>query len=499
MGEDMRSKSFRSAATDAAQPLVSGLKIFAQDVWRRVAPYVGHNPNRDNLTADRRMDGGGVGEAGVSNQAATGAGDSRDLSGRGMDRRVDRSKTKLMIGIGIGAAVLVFGAFAWTVRPAAPGVHVVKASNIQVGTAANGRLDDFVSALGTVMPAQTVYLDAVEGGRVERVLVLNGDTVKKGQVLVELSNTQLQLDVLQRETEVSGQLNSLREKELDMERSRLGNARNLAQALAQRDQSLRKVARSERLAKEGAYPLAQLEDEKAQLVMQEELLTIAQDQTETDDRVGKAQLVQMRLSTARMQRNLDAARSSLDALTVRAPVDGTLTSFNPEVGKSLAKGTAVGQIDSTEDLKLTVAIDEFYLERFRSGLPAEAKIGDATYKLTVGRVSAQVENGVFKADLLFEGEKAPQLRRGQSFPVKVILSDATTALILPVGPWVASTGGRWAFVVNKDGNSAERRDIKLGRRNASAVEVLEGVKPGDSVVTSDYEGFSAAKALQIRK
>ena len=495
----MTDRTLRSAATDATRSFVSGLKIFAQDLWQRVAPYVGHNPNRDNQAAGRSHSGGDAGGIGVSNQAATSAGNNRDLSGRGMDRKVDRSKQKLMIGIGVGVAVLAFAAFAWAVRPAPAGVHVVKASNIQIETAANGRLDDFVSALGTVMPAQTVYLDAVEGGRVERVLVLNGDTVKKDQVLVELSNTQLQLDVLQRETEVSGQLNSLREKELDMERSRLGNARNLAQALAQRDQLLRKVARNERLAKEGAYPPAALEDEKAQLVMQEELLRIARDQSETDDRVGKAQLVQMRLSTARMQRNLDAARSSLDALTVRAPVDGTLTSFNPEVGKSLAKGTAVGQIDSAEDLKLTVAIDEFYLERFRSGLPAEAKIGDETYKLTVGRVSAQVENGVFKADLLFEGEKIPQLRRGQSFPVKVILSEATTALVLPRGPFVTSTGGRWAFVVSKDGGSAERREIKLGRQNASAVEVLEGIKPGEKVVISDYEGFTQAKALQIRK
>jgi HlyD family secretion protein len=495
----MTGKSLRSAAMDAVQSLVSGLKIFAQDLWRRVAPYVGHNPDRDNLPADHRTESGGMGETGVSNQAAKGAGSPHDLSGRGMDRRIDTSRKKLFIGIGVGVAVLAFAAFAWAVRPAPAGVNVVKAANIQIDTAMNGQLDDFVSALGTVSPGQTVYLDAVEGGRVERVLVLNGDTVKKDQVLLELSNTQLQLDVLTRETEVSGQLNSLREKELDMERSKLSNARNLAQALSQRDQLSRRVARNERLAKEGAYPPATLEDEKAQLVMAEELLKIAEDQKETDERVGKSQMEQMRLSTQRMQRNLDAARASLDALVVRAPVDGVLTSFNPELGQSLNKNTRVGQIDSVEDLKLTVAIDEFYLERFHSGLPAEAKIGDETVKLSVGRVSAQVENGVFKADLLFAGEDVPQLRRGQSFPVKVTLSESTTALIVPRGPWYTSTGGRWAFVVSKDGNRAERRDIKLGRSNASAVEVLEGIKPGEKIVTSDYEGFTQAKGLQIRK
>lgn len=495
----MSGKSLRDAAQDVVHSIVSGLKSFAHDAWRRIAPYVGHNPDRDNLLADRGQSGGGLGVAGVSDQAAKAAGSQRDLSGRGMDRRIDTSRKKLMIGIGAAVAVLAFAAFAWAVRPAPAGVHVVKASNIQIETVANGRLDDFVSALGTVMPGQTVYLDAVEGGRVERVLVLNGDIVKKDQVLLELSNTQLQLDVLTRETEVSAQFNELRQRELDLERSRLNNARNLAQALSQRDQLSRRVARNERLAKEGAYPPATLEDEKAQLVMAEELLNIAEDQKETDERVGKSQMEQMRLSTQRMQRNLEAARDSLDALTVRAPVDGVLTSFNPELGQSLNKNTRVGQIDSTEDLKLTVAIDEFYLERFRSGLPAEARIGDETHNLTVGRVSAQVENGVFKADLHFEGENIPQLRRGQSFPVKVTLSEATTALIVPNGPWITSTGGRWAFVVSKDGASAERRDVKLGRRNTSAVEVLDGVKPGEKIVTSDYEGFTQAKALQIRK
>lgn len=424
---------------------------------------------------------------------------SRDVSGRGMDRKVDRSKQKLIIGIGSGAAVLALAAFAWAVRPAPAGTYVVERARIQIAAATQGPLDDFVSTLGTVAPAQTIYLDAVEGGRVEKVLALNGDKVKKGQPLLELSNTQLQLDVLARETEVSAQFNDLRQKELDLERSRLTNARSLTTAQNQRDTLKRQLAINERLAKEGAYALARLEDDRAQLVMAEKLLKIAEEQQETDQRVGKSQMAQMRLSTTRMQRNLNAARASLDALTVRSPVDGTLTSFNPELGQSLGKGTRVGQIDSLEAVKLTVAVDEFYLVRFQSGLPAEVRIGEQTLKLTVGRVSAQVENGVFRADLMFSaGQKAPALHRGQSFPVKVILSDATSALILPNGPFITATGGRWAFIVSPDEKSAQKRDIQIGRRNANAVEVLSGVKPGEKVVVSEYEGFGASKALQIK-
>jgi HlyD family secretion protein len=424
----------------------------------------------------------------------------RDVSGSGMDRKIDRSKRRMFIAIAAGAGVVAFAAVAWAMMPAPTGTYSVNQARIQTAAAVEGKLDDFVSTLGTVAPAQTVYLDAVEGGRVEKVLALSGDKVAKGQALLELSNTQLQLDVLTRETEVSAQFNELRQKELDMERSRLNNARSLATAQTQRDMLARQVERNARLTKEGAYPAARLEDEREQLEMAEKLLDIAEDQQETDERLGKSQMQQMRLSTTRMQRNLDAARASLDALTVRAPVDGILTSFTPELGQSLGKSTRVGQIDTVDDLKLTVSVDEFYLERFQPGLSAEASIGDQPLKLTVGRVSAQVENGVFKADLIFNsGQDTPALRRGQSFPVKVFLGNSANALILPNGPFMTVTGGRWAFVVSPDGKRAERRDIQLGRRNASAVEVLSGLNAGEKVIVSDYEGFASSRALQIRK
>jgi HlyD family secretion protein len=206
----------------------------------------------------------------------------------------------------------------------------------------------------------------------------------------------------------------------------------------------------------------------------------------------------MKLSTENMKRGLENARASLDALIVRAPATGTLTSFNVEVGKSLGKGSSIGQIDSEGDIKLVISVDEYYLARFTSGLKGEASIGDKKFELTVGRVSAQVESGTFKADLLFSKGMPPGVRRGQTFPVKVFISEPAPALLLPNGPFITATGGRWAFVVNSDGGEATKRNITLGRRNAGAVEVLEGVKKGERVVVSDYEGFQNAKALQIK-
>jgi HlyD family secretion protein len=376
---------------------------------------------------------------------------------------------------------------------------VVDAAKIQIETAAEGRLDDFVTSLASVVPGQTIYLDAVEGGRVEKVHALSGDVVKEGQVLLELSNTQLQLEVITREAEVAEQLNNLREKELDIERTRLQFKSSIAQAESNLRTSERELSSNERLFAAGAYAANRIEADREKVKLQKELLAIENERQVMNESMSKSQMEKMRSTTDRLERNLETARAAIDALIVKAPSDGTLTSFNPELGQSLNRGTRVGQIDSVEDLKLTVAIDEFYLERFKEGLPAEAKVGDETFKLKVGRVSAQVENGTFKADLLFDGGKPPQMRRGQSFPVKVILSDATQALVLPNGPFMTATGGRWAFVVSRDGNSAERRDIKIGRRNASAVEILEGIKPGEKVVISDYEGYQQAKALQIRK
>jgi HlyD family secretion protein len=485
--------------TETTQKIMSGLKIFAQDTWKRVAPYVGHNPDRNNSAADPRpSDGAGRGVTGVNDQTQS-MSTNRDLSGRGMDRKIDRSKTKLMIGIGAGIAVLAFAAFVWAVRPAAPGVYVVDAAKIQIETAAQGQLDDFVTSLGSVVPGQTIFLDAVEGGRVEKIHALSGDVVKEDQILLELSNTQLQLEVITREAEVADQLNTLREKEIESERRRLDHISTIAQLNSRLAQMERDLARNERLFQEGAYAAQRIETDREQAKLQKELLVIETERQTMDVRMSKSQMEKMKNTTDRLERNLDTARAALDALTVRAPADGTLTSFNPELGQSLARGTRVGQVDSIDDLELTVAIDEFYLERFREGLPAEVKIGEETFVLKVGRVSAQVENGTFKADLHFVGDRPPQMRRGQSFPVKVILSDATQALVLPRGPFMTATGGRWAFVVNKDGTQAERRDIKIGRSNASAVEILDGISPGEKVVISDYEGFQQAKALQIRK
>jgi HlyD family secretion protein len=422
------------------------------------------------------------------------------MSGGGMDRRVSRRKTRIAIGVTAGIAVVALAAFVWMVKPAPAGTYVLKASRVQIAEARRGMLDESVSSLGAVAPAQTVLLDAVEGGRVERVLAANGDVVAAGQILLELTNTQLQLEVLARETEVAAQMNQLREQELALERNRLNDSQTLARGQAEVERLERLVTRSERLAEQGAIAPAQLEDYQAQLVLQRRLQDISKNAETAGERMSRSQMEQMRIATQRLERNLEAARNSLSQLTVRAPVAGVLTSFTPEVGQTLSRNARIGQIDAAEDVKLTVSLDEYYLNRITPGLAAEATINGTACRLKIGRVSSQVENGTFKADILFEGPCAGgQLRRGQSVPVKIVLSEPQPALLVPNGAFMISTGGAWVFVVSTDGKSAERRDIKLGRRSIGAVEVLEGLRPGERIVTSDYEGFADARALQIQQ
>lgn len=421
------------------------------------------------------------------------------VSGSGMDRKVSRKRAKIAFGATAGFGVLAFAGFVWAVKPAPAGVYVIKASRLDIAEVRRGMLDESVTMLGVVAPAETVLIDAVEGGRVEKVLAHSGDFVAKGQVLLELTNTQLQLDVLARETEVSAQMNSLRSQELQLERSRLNDAEQIARNQAEIERLERQVTRSQRLAKEGALAPATLEDQQAQLDLQRKLQEIAKDAVATGERMSRSQMEQMGVATQRLERNLEAARTSMSQLTVRAPAAGALASFTPELGQTLTRGARIGQIDSAQDLKLAVSVDEYYLRRFQSGLPGVARVGEIECKLKVGRISAQVENGAFKADLLFVGPCPAQLRRGQSVSAKIVLSDAQPALTLPNGPFIAATAGRYAFVVDADGRGAGKRDIVLGRRNATSVEVVQGLKPGERVIVSDYEGFADSKALQIQK
>jgi HlyD family secretion protein len=411
--------------------------------------------------------------------------------GAGMDRVIE-TKTRLSLKqrliIGAAAVLLAGGGFAWVIGQA-QGRQTVEAANLSIGAVKRGTFDDFVPLRARVTPLVSVYLDAVEGGRIDRVLVEDGAMVTVGQPLAILSNATLQLDVIAREADVSQQLNNLRSQELELQRSRLENRRNLAEIEWQMRKAGRQLERDQKLAAGGWVSGKALKDSEDEAKYLKERRQVTAETMATEERLQASQLAQLRAAASGLTANLRLARASLDALVIKAPVTGQLSGFSPQVGQSLGRGERLGQVDSAGRNKLVAEIDEFYLGRVEPGQRATVEWAGKRWPLTIAKIYPQVKNGSFTADLTFDAGEPPELQRGQTLSPKLTLGDPTPALIVANGAFYQDSGGTFVFVVAKDGTSAERRSVRLGRRNPDFVEVIGGLEPGDRIITSSYAGF----------
>jgi HlyD family secretion protein len=420
-------------------------------------------------------------------------------SGAAMDRVVAPPSRRRQYVL-IAAAALLLGGGALTAFVMTSGnAQTVALSNLTISTVQRGTFDDFVPLRAHVTPSLTVYLDAVEGGRIERVLVEDGATVAAGQPLAVLSNATLQLDVIAREADVSQQLNNMRTQELELQRSRLENRRNLAEVEWQQRKSDRQLDRDSALAANGwvsAKALKDSQDEAAYLATRH---AVTAETLATEERLQASQLVQLRTSATQLTANLHLARASLDALTIRAPVAGALSGFNPQVGQSLNHGERIGQVDSAGRNKLVADVDEFYLGRVLLGQHATVDWAGKSWPMTVAKIYPQVKGGTFTADLEFVGGEPAGLQRGQTLPPRLTLGDPAPALLIANGGFYTDSGGAYVFVVSKDGHSAEKRPVHLGRRNPDQVEVLGGLAAGERVITSAYAGFTDKDRLRLSR
>ena len=419
-------------------------------------------------------------------------------SGAGMDRAVTTRRVPLRTRIILGAttAALAIGGSAWLISNSA-GSQTVSLSNLSISTVKRGSFDDFVPLRARVTPSVTVFLDAVEGGRIERVLVEDGVRVSPGQPLATLSNATLQLDVIAREADVSQQLNNLRSQELALQRSRLENRRNLSEVEWQVRKASRQLERDQTLAAGGWVSGKALRDTQDEARYLAERRAVTAETMATEERLQASQLAQLRAAASGLTANLRLARASLDALTIRAPVAGQLSGFAPQVGQSLNRGERLGQVDSAGRNKLVADIDEFYLGRVRAGQRAAVEWNGRTWPLTVAKIYPQVKGGTFTADLTFGGAEPAALQRGQSLAPKLTLGDPAPATLVANGAFYQDTAGAFAFVVASDGKSAEKRPVRLGRRNPDTVEVIGGLVPGDRVITSSYAGFADKTRLKL--
>lgn len=421
-------------------------------------------------------------------------------SGQNMDRVIERRYPKWLRPAIIGAVIactLLFGFF--FLEPSSGRVLRIEGSQVAISSVMQGEFEDFIPIRGRATPATTVYLDAVEGGRVEEVFVEDGAVLSAGTAIVRLSNASLQLDVISREAQVTEQLNNAQTLELQLEQNRIRNKRDVIEANYQVKRLSRLHERRLQLLENGHVSQEEFDANEDELEYWANLKAVRLEAQASDEKLQKAQLSQIRISVNQLQTNLAFARKNLDNLNIKAPINGQLTAFNLEVGQSIARGERVGQIDEPNNFKLVALVDEFYLNRIDIGQVATAESGGETYKLVVKKIYPQVRNGQFEVDLFFLDQAPADLRRGQNISSRLSLSDPSEAILLPNGAFFQDTGGQWVFVVDGEGSFAQRRPVRLGRKNTRFVEVVEGLTPGERVITSTYQNYMDMARLEFNK
>ncbi|MBX3561021.1 MAG: efflux RND transporter periplasmic adaptor subunit [Sphingomonas sp.] len=414
-----------------------------------------------------------------------------------MDKVVESRVLPFRIKAAIGIAVLLLLAGLFYAFMPSANSQTVDAARVTISTVAQGRYDDFLPLRARVEPLVTVYLDAVEGGRVEQVLVEDGVAVQEGQLLAVLSNPNLQLNVLARQTEVTQQINSMRSQELALNQTRLANERALIEADLAAQTAQRQYEVQRPLAERGFVAGRVIADSRDTYEANRRRAEVLRRQRAEDERLQSSQLAQLRASASGLNASLEIARASLDSLNLRAPVAGQLTAFSIQIGQSLNRGERLGQIDSAGRNKLRAQVDEFYLGRVAEGQTANAEAGGRQVRMRVSKIYPQVRNGTFEIDLQFVGDEPANLQRGQTVQVRLTLGDPSPARLIPNGAFYNETGGNWVFVVAPDGRSAVRRQVRLGRRNTEQIEVLDGLDAGERVITSPYTGFAERDRLTL--
>ena len=416
------------------------------------------------------------------------------VSGAGMDRKVTTNASPMKKWLSLTLIVLLVVFAGYMIAGKSTGkVLSVDNSRIVISKVTSGVFEDFIPIRGRVTPAKTVYLDAIEGGRVEKILVEDGASLTAGNLIVELSNASLQLSVLGNEPRVAEQLNNMRSIELNLEQNRLQHKRNIVDIKHQIKLLTRQVERSQSLIETGAITQSKMEDTEDTLTWYQDRLALTIESQQSDARMQGEQLAFLKDTSSRLESNLAISRQNLDNMNVKAPVAGKLSGFSVEVGQSIARGERLGQIDTPNDYKLTAFIDEFYLGRVDIGQTASYQ----HYSLVIAKVYPQVQNGQFEVDFKFIDEQPEGIRRGQTIQIKLTLGDASEALLIPNGAFFQDTGGKWMFVVSPNGSEAVKRNVRLGRRNNQFIEVIEGLELGEQVVTSPYSSYQDMQRLNF--
>jgi HlyD family secretion protein len=388
------------------------------------------------------------------------------------------------------AAVLLLGPAQRTLRMSRVGVSIAVVEQ--------GVYRDFIPLRGEVVPRDTVYLDALEGGLVTRLLVHDGDRVKEGQPLVQFGNTALELDVLQREGGLVQSITQLQELETRLEQDRGNNDRMLADAEYDVIRLQRALDRREELIARQLVPAEEGDKWRDELQSALRKRDLQRDSNARQEAMRVQQQPQRREQMAKLQESLAITHDKLRNLTERAPVSGLLTGLDLKIGENRNRGSRLAEITPDTGFNLLATVDEYYLGRVREGQVAQIEREGRQWPVRVTRVYPQVKDGGFKVDLIFAGETPAGLLRGQSLQGRLSLGEDQQGLVLESGPFLEGSGGDWVFVLAADGDTAQRRRIKLGRRSAEQVEVLSGLAAGERVIVSDYTGLDRIDRIDLK-
>jgi HlyD family secretion protein len=408
----------------------------------------------------------------------------------GMDRKIEKKK-------GIRPKHIVYAlagiAFIFLLVKIISGSAVstlrVERDKLTIDEVQYGDFDDFIRTNGTVAPISTIYLDAEEGGRVQERLIEEGAMVKKGDVILVLENRSLYENIMNSESNLAQKQNMLRQTRINFESQRLLSQQRVLDSKFDIIKTRRYFEQQQKLYDEELVSKDSYLEAKENYEYAVELYAINQKRAKNDSLILATEMIQLDQELVKMEKTLDLIYERLDNLHLKAPVDGQLGMLDAEIGQSIGKGVRIGQINVLTDYKVEAFIDEHYIDRVRRDLSATIERQGQMYRMIVKKVYPEVRNGQFKIDLVFEGEKPENIRTGQTYYINLQLGQPQKSTLVSLGGFFNSTGGQWIYVLDPSGDFATRRSIRIGRKNPRHYEVLEGLEPGEKVITSGYDLF----------
>jgi len=416
-----------------------------------------------------------------------------------MDKVIERKRFGKRWWIRTGGAALVLTALVVVYMGMVGTTRAsIEASRISIEEVKQDYFEEFIPVTAAVMPIKTVFLDALEGGTVEEIYAEDGKFIRKNEPILRLNNPQLQMDAINREAQLLDQQNNLRNTRLAMDKQTTMLKEELLQINFQIRQTKKTYELNKKLLAENLIAKNEhekTEDEYHLLLAKRKLL---QQNIKNDSLFRLTQTGQIDASLDLIQKNLVYLQSSLQNLVIKAPIDGQLSSLRAELGESKSKGENIAQIDIMTNFKIRARVSEHYVSRINNDIKGNFVFNDSTFVLRVGKIFPEVTNGEFDVDLFFVDQKPAGIKRGQTLQVKLELSAKTKAILVPRGAFYQSTGGNWIYVLNTD-DKAVKREVKIGRQNPDYYEVLDGLQPGERVITSSYGAFNNADEINIKR